>query len=335
MTQNLESEDGAAITEASGESSVPGRSSRSANSLMCLLLMLLAGTASHLEFSWMGYSPTDEGWILAFSRRLLAGQVPHLDYFRVQTPGTEFFHAPELIFGGDYTFWISRFVAWLQIAVIAWAWPQIVSKITRKDLSWQYRSLLSLICFAFTANTFPVMAWPTFDGLFFISIGLLLALRQKSFTRMSGYFLIGLAYVCKQNFIVVCPAFLIVLGDWKRIRYLAAVALPGALYLGSMAALGALPDLLIQVGSAGGFVGRAILPFMTRIELWVMVGVGLVATELANRRDPRDSIVGQFFFYAVLVLSGLALCTEMYWFSAVVSFGLFGFLSGRCWAIVS
>jgi hypothetical protein len=328
MRQNLEFERRLAMTGAPDESSIPGRSGGSANSLGCLLLMLLAGVAAHLEFSWMGFSPTDEGWILAFSRRLLAGQVPHRDYFRVQTPGTEFFHAPELIFGGDYTFWISRLVAWLQIAVIAWAWPQIFSKLTKKDLTWQYRTVLGLICFAFTASTFPVMVWPTFDGLFFISIGLLLVLRGKSLPKLSGYFLIGLACVCKQNFIVVFPAFLLVLGDWKRIRYWAAAVLPGALYLGSMSALGALPDLLIQVGSARGFVGRAILPFLTRREVWVTVPFGLVATDLANRRDPRDSIVGRFFIYAVLVLCGLALSTELYWYSTHVSFGRFGFSLG-------
>jgi len=294
--------------------------------------MLFLAIGAHFEFSWMGFSPTDEGWILAHSRRILAGQVPHRDYLRVQVPGTELFHAPEVLFGGEYTFWISRLVAWLQIAVIAWAWSLIIVKFSGRDTGWKHKSILSLICFAFTACTFPVMVWPTYDGLFFISIGLILVLRQGSTAKLFGYFLIGLAYVCKQNFVVVFPAVLLILGDWKRFRYWIAATAPGAAYVASMFALGAMPDVLIQVGSATAFVDRAVLPILTFWHVLLGIGLGVASVGLLTRRKSWVSVTGFVCINAVLLLCALALRTELYWYSKYISWGLFGFALG---AVVS
>lgn len=321
-----------AMTEVHVESPVPDRRRKFLQESAFFLTMLLAGTAAQLEFSWMGFSPTDEGWILSFSRRILAGQVPHRDYFRVQTPGSEFFHAPEVLFGGDYTFWISRFVAWIQIALIAWAWPQILSRLMRKELAFWHKILLGLICFAFTAGTFPVMAWPTFDGLFFVTFGLLLVLRQNSLPKFCGYFLIGISIVCKQNFVVVFPAYLFLLGDWRKIRYWVASILPCALYLGSMLALGAMPDLLIQVGSARGFVARGIEPFLMRKEVFASIAIGMLATVFVNERKFKALEVGNLLAYTTLFLGAGALSIESRLYSDTVSFGIFGLALGAALA---
>ncbi|MDD1751417.1 MAG: hypothetical protein LUO89_16250 [Methanothrix sp.] len=196
------------------------------------------------------------------SRRILAGQVPHRDFLALQTPGAEFLHVSEVMFGGDYTFWVARLVAWLQIAVIAWAWPEILSKLSRKELTLWHRTVLGLISFAFTACMLPILIAPALDGLFLISVGLLLVLRRESLSKLSGYFLIGFSYLCKQNFIFVFPAVLVLLGDWKRIRYWAAAVFPGALYVALLSAFGALPDAVIQLGSTrASFVKR-------RLCLW-------------------------------------------------------------------
>jgi len=304
------------------------RRRENASNIRSLWLMLFTAIGAHLAFSWMGFSPTDEGWILAHSRRILAGQVPHRDYLRVQVPGTELLHAPEVLFGGEYTFWISRLVAWLQIAVIAWAWPLILEKLSGREIDWKHKSVLSMICFAFTASTFPVMVWPTYDGLFFISIGLLLVLRPSSIAKLSGYFLIGLAYVCKQNFIVVFPAVLLVLGDWRKFRYWIAAIAPGAAYLASMFALGAMPDVLMQVGSATAFVDRAVLPILVLWHVLLGIALGAASVGLLTRRTPWVSVIGFVCVNAALLLCALALTAELYWYSAYVSWWLFGFAFG-------
>jgi len=301
-----------------------------ARNLWALLLMVLAAVGAQFEFSWMGFSPTDEGWILAYSRRILAGQVPQRDYLRVQVPGTELFHAPEVLFGGDYTFWISRFVAWIQIAVIAWAWPMILSKLSGRNLSWHRRACLGLICFAFTANTFPVIVWPTYDGLFLISIGLLLVLRRSSFSELCGYFLIGLAYMCKQNFIVVFPCVLLILGDWKKTRNWIAAALPGILYVLAMFALRALPDVLIQVGSATPFIQRAILPVVSRWNVLIGIGLGLGFTTIDRviRRRYGVTFLAPISIFVVVALCGIAIDSELSWYSDILCWPIFGFCLG-------
>lgn len=305
-----------------------GRQRENASKTRSLWLMLFLAIGAHLGFSWMGFSPTDEGWILAHSRRILAGQVPHRDYLRVQVPGTELLHAPEVLFGGDYTFWISRLVAWLQIAVIAWAWPLIIEKFSGRNINWKHKSVLSMICFAFTACTFPVIVWPTYDGLFFISLGLLLVLREGSTAKLSGYFLIGLACVCKQNFIVVFPAVLLTLGDWKRVRYWIAAIAPGAAYVLSMFMLGAMPDVLIQVGSATAFFDRALLPILTWWHVLLGIALGAASVGLLTRGKSWLSVIGFVCINAMFLLSALALSSELYWYSKYVSWGLFGFSLG-------
>ena len=48
--------------------------------LRALLLLLGIPLVLQLAYSWMGFNPTDDGFILAYSRRVLNGQIPHLDF---------------------------------------------------------------------------------------------------------------------------------------------------------------------------------------------------------------------------------------------------------------
>ena len=321
------------LSDAQAEPSVLGRDGGFIGNSTSLLLMILAAIAAHFSFSWMGFSPTDEGWVLANSRRILAGQVPYRDFFTIQTVGTEYLHTPEVMFGGEYTFWISRLVVWLQIAVIAWAWPQIFAKLSHKNLAWRQRTALGLICFVFTASTFPIMAWPTIDGLFIISVGLLLALQPKSTSKLCGYFLIGLSYVCKQNFVVVFPAVLVLLGDWKKIRYWTAAIFPGVLFVGLLSVLGVIPDAIIQVGSARGFVQYAIMPYLMRKNVFIAIGLGLAATSLMYRKERGASITGYILVYLAVLACAMSIGTDLYWYSNHSPYILFGLSLGAALAL--
>src|SRR4030042_3917580 len=81
----------------------------------------------HFLYSSLGYNPTDDGFILAYGRRLLEGQIPHKDFISIRPSGSAFLHLPEVAFGGDYTFWISRLVFWFQQAIIAICFIKIIS----------------------------------------------------------------------------------------------------------------------------------------------------------------------------------------------------------------
>src|SRR5258708_31765250 len=63
----------------------PGEKGEAVRRLGFLSIPIVVAVAAHLEFSWMGYTPTDDGWVLAGSRRILAGQIPHRDLDRKST----------------------------------------------------------------------------------------------------------------------------------------------------------------------------------------------------------------------------------------------------------
>ncbi|HEY1803259.1 MAG TPA: hypothetical protein VGG45_02150, partial [Terracidiphilus sp.] len=103
-------------------------------------------------------------------------------------------------------------------------------------------------------------------------------------------------------------------------------------YMGSMLALGAMPDLLIQVGSARGFVARAIVPFLVRKEVFISIGIGMLATVLVNEKKLRALAVGNLLAYSALFLCAAALSIELYLYSDTVSFGIFGLALGAALA---
>ncbi len=86
--------------------------------------LLLAPAICHLSFSWMGYNPTDDGFVLAQSRRILDGQIPHRDFISVRPVASALLHAPSVLLGGDRTYWWSRGFVWVEFSCIAWAWLQ-------------------------------------------------------------------------------------------------------------------------------------------------------------------------------------------------------------------
>src|SRR5262249_8479172 len=123
-------------------------------------------------------------------------------------------------------------------------------------------------------------------------------------------------------------AVLLILGDWKKFKYWIAAIGPGAAYVASMFALGAMPDVLIQVGSATAFFDRAVLPVLTLWNVLLGIGLGVASVGLLTRGKSWVSVIGFVCVIAVLLFCGLALSTELYWYSRYVSWGLFGFALG-------
>src|SRR5437870_11810474 len=77
--------------------------------------------AAHLAFSWIGFNPTDDGWVLAMSRRILDGEVPHRDFLLDRPALSPLLHAPVVLLGGESTFWLSRGVVCFEWALLAFA----------------------------------------------------------------------------------------------------------------------------------------------------------------------------------------------------------------------
>jgi hypothetical protein len=215
-------------------------------SIMFLILVPIVG---HLLFSSLGFNPTDDGFTLAYSRRIIEGQIPHRDFIIIRPFLSPLLHVPFVLWGGDYTYLLSRFFVWFQFACMAWAWVFIIEKGLRLSFSNLEKISTALITLAVSAHTFPTMAWHTIDSLFFTSIGLVLCVNEKQPGKIIGYFLIGLAYLCKQNFIFIAPFSIIILGDWRKIKYWLALLMPGILYVTFLLLTGALPDAILQLTS--------------------------------------------------------------------------------------
>ena len=73
-----------------------------------IFFILTVSVVSHLLFSWIGFNPTDDGFILSLSRRIIDGQFPHRDFIFIRPALSPVIHVPFVYFGGEYTFWFSR-----------------------------------------------------------------------------------------------------------------------------------------------------------------------------------------------------------------------------------
>jgi hypothetical protein len=233
----------------------------------------------HFAFSWMGFTPTDEGFTLAHSRRILEGQVPHRDFIIIRPFFSPLLHVPEVWLGGGSTFWISRLIVWFQFACLAAAWTIVCPRFNNRSFSFVGLLCSGLICFAATVHTKHLTAWHTIDGLFLFFVGLSFSTRSRSWLKSIGYFVLGLAPLCKQGFIFVIPGVLLLLDDWRWARYWLAALLPGFLYVGFLAGTGAFPDAIAQLTSHTEFFETAILTY-AKPPVLISAGVGFCGAYL-------------------------------------------------------
>ncbi len=233
-----------------------------------VLFVLLAGTMAHLVLSPLqGFSPTDEGFILAGARRIIDRQVPHRDFVSVRPVLSLILHTPELVLGRDRCLQLSRWVFWLEMAGIAWLWTGLLDVPGRLPFA--------VIAFVLSAQIFPAMAWHTVDALLLASAGISLL------PSPIGYLLVGASVLCRQNFALMLPAIAIVTREPAALLMLA----PPVLYAGVVACLGGWRDMIEQVRSHGarraarvGVIGYA--------NRWSALGAALGLTLVAQPTGP-------------------------------------------------
>jgi hypothetical protein len=245
-----------------------------------LLFVIVVPVVAQLMFSKYGFNPTDDGFVLAGSRRILDGEIPHKDFIWIRPTGSLYLHAPFVALGGDHTLLLSRFFVWFELAVTAWMWTLIISRKFNVFSSPLHKGALALASFVFSAHVFPPMAWHSIDAMTFASIGLVLCIGREDRTRLIGYIVLGSSILFRQNFVVMPLAALFLLGDWRRLRYWIAVAVPGALFLVYLGANGALSDFLSQMTASSGedpfWTGFG--KYVRDAGTWIGLIVGFLAT---------------------------------------------------------
>src|SRR5919107_1611588 len=229
------------------------------NVLISVAFLVVVPTVAHLLFSWRGFAPVDDGFTLAYSRRILEGQVPHRDFIIIRPFVSPLLHTPFVLFGGDYTYWISRLFVWFQFACISWAWVCIINRAFDNPFNNTMKLFIALVSFAASVHYFVLTAWHTVDGLFLSSIGLWILLAQKHTRwRVIGYLLIAAAYLCKQSFLFVAPLTVLLLGDWREKKCWVATTLPAAGYCAYLLTTGSMSEAVVQLASQSGLVSTGV-----------------------------------------------------------------------------
>lgn len=298
--------------------------------LATVLFLAAVPAVAHALFSPLGFNPTDDGFTLAYSRRLLDGQVAHRDFIIIRPFLSPLMHVPIVRWGGDSTFLVSRYFVWLELGVIAWTWLAVVETLLATRFTNVQRFALALLSLIASAHTFPIMAWHTIDGLLFTVLGMACAVAPAgSRWKPAGYLLMGFAYLCKQSFFPVPFLVLALLGDWRRPACLGTAIAPGLAYVGYLAAHGAIRDGLIQLTSQGNALVAAVTHYW-RLELPFGLLLGTLALWWIGRETRRPPpLLREAAPWIVLMVPAvvMALALPSGGLSAALSYALFGMLT--------
>lgn len=300
------------------------------NFISSVLFLIGVPLLAHFSFSWMGFCPTYEGLNLAFSRRILDGQIPHRDFINIRPVGSALLYAPFAVFGGNATFWICRLFVWFEFACIAWIWTSMILRSAEISIPPFQKFLIASVAFMFTTHTFPAAAWYTIDGFFFLSIGLLLCVERPPKQRLLGYVILGLAYLCKQTFLLIFPAVFLILGDWRHKRFWFAAAGPGVVYTLYLLSVRAVPDAVLQLGShANALFPRGIAAYFKELRTPAGILLGFLAAHfLFGGGTTRQKAVGAFLLAGLMGIFAVSFNQKDRMTSLLLSFALFGTVFG-------
>src|SRR5262245_39244973 len=172
--------------------SLPAEHSLPRNTMFGLLVIGVVPTLLHLLLSRYGFSPTDDGFVLAAARRVVDGQLPHRDFISVRPALSAWLHAPEILLGGGaYTYWLSREFVCLQLGAIAWAWVRTAEQLHERFLPLPERLGLAVLALILSLHTFPLMAWPSIDAMFLASLGICAVASRRPRLMCVGYAALG------------------------------------------------------------------------------------------------------------------------------------------------
>lgn len=307
-----------------------------------LLFVTVLSTVAQWRYSAFGFNPTDDGFVLAYARRILDGQIPHRDFIAIHLAGSGYLHAPFVALGGDHTYLISRFFVWVQLAFIAWAWTAIGNRLLEVRPPLVVKVCIALTAFTMSAHYFPVMAWHTIDGLFLVTAALWIRIANAGRARFLGDVLLGAAILCKQNF-VFCGPLIILLFErrQRRLAGLAALALPAAYALVVIVSGGA-GDAWVQLSTQSDLATPGFLKYLWEPAFAGGTVIGLLTVMLLKPSAPGEKpaiddgltrLVGLAIVALLLAKASYAMAQGRY--LGAPAFGLFGMACGATLALAS
>ncbi|MEZ5009963.1 MAG: hypothetical protein R2753_17575 [Chitinophagales bacterium] len=280
----------------------------------------------HYLYSWIGFNPTDEGFVLAGARRILDGQFPLVDFLTLRPPGSAYLHALVVKYGGEQTFYLSRMIFWIQSAIIAWIWVAVANKLMKLEIILVYKYMLAAIIFIFNVHNFPPMAWTTVDGLFLASIGIFFITHFGNNGNQIGYVLLGCAALCKQNFLVLIPGVFVIMGHFRRPYYILDAFTPIVSFAFFLWKFDALNIAMEQLFSRRELMETGIIQFVKSPSLVAGFLLPLIINAFRKKYKGFLQHIDFILVFDLIVLGAAALIMNV--FIGSFSFGLFGFLMG-------
>ncbi|MFB9300518.1 hypothetical protein [Kibdelosporangium philippinense] len=221
-----------------------------------------------------GFTPADQGFILAGSWRLLHGEIPHADVISGRPLGSAVLHMIDFLSPAPL-FISSVYIAMVQIIVFTIACAALLTGTS--PLRWgPLRTLLVAAASLINLHLFTLMAWHTIDGLMLTALGWWLldaGLRSEStWQRRIGLFLLGFAVMTKQSFALAVPIGMLLLflhpaarkqsKSWGRIvvDLLCLGAFP-LLYVAVVSIAGGFGDMIKQLTGGAPVYGRSLFTF--------------------------------------------------------------------------
>ncbi|MDI9933062.1 MULTISPECIES: hypothetical protein [Nocardiaceae] len=263
-----------------------------------------------------GFNPTDQGFVIAQSWRLLHGELPHLDIVSARPLGSAYLHIVDIVLPGPM-FITSIFIASFQVVVFTVLLASWITGTRVRD--W---SILRSACVSGAAlvnvHQFPMNAWHTIDGIFLTACGLWALDRGLETNRVclyrAGLFLLGFAAITKQSFVPAVAVGIVVLfmhpvvrGQGVRIgrRSVDLGVLVGAplIYLSVVSAAGGFGDMFAQLTGGAGVVGRRLIYADASVgQLACLVIFGVAALLVVLRTRVRLSSAGVVVACASILL---------------------------------
>lgn len=253
--------------------------------LIAAICLLVIPTIFHLLYSPYGFNPTDEGFVLGYSRRVLSGEIPHVDFISIRPSLSAYLHIPELLIGGQYTLLISRFIFWLQLSIITFIWWKLLLANFKNPYG---KAAYFVIGFLLISNNYNPMAWHTIDGIMLASLGIFFLNGKKPFWWL-GALLLGLSVLCKQNFLLIGPFAIIMLAK-KRIPSLIFWLIPLLGYSLLVAGFGGWDDMLDQFTSETSAFKTGVLAYLKSPALYAGVLVGGALLFWKRKSDSPPSL---------------------------------------------
>lgn len=216
-----------------------------------ILFMVLIIFESYAKY---GFNPTDDGFILSGGKYIYDGFIPHKDFVSIRPVGSYFFASLYLLFlSSEQLILYTRLIYLIEVGLISLLLFFIFKKIITFVQSIFVEILLLMILFIFSLNSFPFMLWHTVDGLLLVVFAVYLLLQENHYLRYIGYFVLGLAGIFKQNYLILIPLIMILFKDYKKIKFYIVSLIPLFTYFLVVFFLGGSKDLVMQFFSSSFF----------------------------------------------------------------------------------